>query len=58
MIIIGDFNESSCSPNMQNVMNETGLFDVFNKSMVQIWNKEMQRMSTEVNVLIMFWQQM
>ena len=29
MIITGGFNESVCSSNMQNFMNETGLFYVF-----------------------------
>ena len=29
VMITGDFNESVCSSNMQNFMNETGLFDVF-----------------------------
>ena len=29
VIITGDFNESVCSTNIQNFMNETGLFDVF-----------------------------
>ena len=32
VMVTGDFNESVCSTNTQNFMNETGLFDVFQEN--------------------------
>ena len=53
VIITGNFNERVCLSNTQNFMNETGLFDVFKKSMAQNLNKEILRLSVEANSLIM-----
>ena len=53
MTMSGDFNESACSAKMQNFMNETGSFGVFQEINGVEPEKEKIRLSMEENSWIL-----